>query len=222
MDQYEDLKKFKEKAQIKSMRFVDFTKQNREVNTGQWSIVHQLSHDDTPADQQPAPSPATSPGQHPFHSPAETAAINAFSQPLSQSLPPAQPNASRSEGGQPPEQHPLNHFIDSPPDDDAVTRPGLAHAIHHQPSPLMAQSLPLEKPAETISRHIPRHQGEATAHNQRENTPLQVTPARALAPQATKRAGGFSHLFTHHSQDLPELGKETPLLPLLKRIATCR
>ncbi|MCS3431372.1 cellulose biosynthesis protein BcsO [Klebsiella sp. BIGb0407] len=48
MDQYEDLQKFREKTRMKSIRFVDFTKQNKEVNHGQWSIVQQLASDNAP------------------------------------------------------------------------------------------------------------------------------------------------------------------------------
>lgn len=43
MGQYEDLLKFQEKTRMKSIQFVDFTKQNKQVNHGQWSIVHQLA-----------------------------------------------------------------------------------------------------------------------------------------------------------------------------------
>jgi len=48
MDQYEDLQKFREKTQMKSIRFVDFTKQNKEVNHGQWTIVQQLASNNAP------------------------------------------------------------------------------------------------------------------------------------------------------------------------------
>lgn len=48
MDQYEDLQKFIEKTQMKSIRFVDFTKQNKEVNHGQWTIVQQLAGNNAP------------------------------------------------------------------------------------------------------------------------------------------------------------------------------
>lgn len=48
MDQYEDLQKFREKTRMKSIRFVDFTKQNKEVNHGQWTIVQQLASNNAP------------------------------------------------------------------------------------------------------------------------------------------------------------------------------
>lgn len=48
MDQYEDLQKFREKTHMKSIRFVDFTKQNKEVNHGQWTIVQQLASNNAP------------------------------------------------------------------------------------------------------------------------------------------------------------------------------
>lgn len=71
MDQYEDLKNFTEKTQLKSLRFVDFTKQNREVNHGQWSIVSQLATKPQHLDE-----------PHLSVTPAEkgTAQLNAFQQ----------------------------------------------------------------------------------------------------------------------------------------------
>ena len=48
MDQYEDLQKFSEKTHMKSIKFIDFTKQNKEVNHGRSPIMQQLDNDSPP------------------------------------------------------------------------------------------------------------------------------------------------------------------------------
>lgn len=165
MNQYEDLKNFREKTQLKSLRFVDFTKQNREVSYKQWSIVNQMTDGGEEQTQPVFP-------QH-------------------QAMP-VEPDT----------------FL-TPPSQTVPAAPFSPVDTTQQPS--------VGKPASPLSRFT--------------SVLPEVTPSAAPATPSPRQspssetAGNFTHLFTHQPAAEPEsitLDKNTPLQPLLKRIALCR
>ncbi|MBS0849220.1 cellulose biosynthesis protein BcsO [Citrobacter sp. JGM124] len=215
MDQYEDLQKFNEKTHMKSIRFIDFTKQNKEVNHGHWSIMQQLAGGNAPATPAP-PSGLKLPIPDepvPFKAanPAHLTPLDMNQAPLT-TKPQAEKYASslvKEIGTQ------LNRSVSSQPEAQQAPQ-----------AEVQVQAQPQFQPQSGIQAQAQfQPQPGIQAQSQYQPQPgIQVQPQFQLQPGAQEPlSSNFSHLFATSSVDKPSVdGKDAPLQSLLKRIATCR
>ena len=229
MDQYEDLQKFQEKTHMKSIRFIDFTKQNKEVNHGQWSIVHQLAKGDIPMQGSASPT-LTSPIHHealaveavnPVNVASTTTGYQAATQAhslfndvgaqLNRSA--VLPQEAPPEPEQQPEVQALSP-LPSPPSMQAKFQP--QPRVQAQPTiqPQSSIQAQLQFQSQPAVQAQPQYQPQPAVQTQ-----PQYQPQPAVQEQSQTH---FSHLFSAPADELSAVGKDAPLQSLLKRIATCR
>ena len=213
MDQYEDLQKFREKTRMKSIRFVDFTKQNKEVNHGQWSIVQQLANNNAPLASQTSPdltsqtlnTPLTNKAPDPVHlSPLTTSAHSTAS--ATSLLKDVGMQLNRPEAFQTEIQSPSSLLLDTQAQPQYQPQPAVQTQPQYQPQPAV-QAQPQLQPQPVVETQ-PQYQPQPDI--------------QAQAQPATQSPTNFSHLFTAPVEDTPVAEKEASLQSLLKRIATCR
>ncbi|WPD74241.1 cellulose biosynthesis protein BcsO [Dickeya fangzhongdai] len=196
MKSYDDMQRFKDKAQIKDINFRDMSGQVLQSETVVWPIMKQLlrnqADDDTLSAAQPVsiaqPVPVS---QHVLSAPASPSSSSSRRVAPSFGL-----NADPSGGN----QHSLfNAIAASLPIAEAVSAP-------------LSQSAP--QPAALAMETV---QSEAARPH-----PLASAPAVSEANVASD-AGRFRQLFSHHRHDeIHSVSKTMLLKPLLEKIALCR
>lgn len=199
MKSYDDMQRFKDKAQIKDINFMDMSGQVLQSETVVWPIMKQLlrnqTGDDTLSGAQPVsiaqPVPVS---QHVLSAPASPRRVTPSSS--------LNVNADPSGGN----QHSLFNAI-------AASLPSAESAPAPQP---IAPPTPVSQPqpaAPTIETVPP-----ATVHPH----PLASAPAVSEASAASE-AGRFRQLFSrHHHDEIHSVSKTMLLKPLLEKIALCR
>ena len=212
MDRYEDMQRFREKTSMKSIRFVDFTKQNKEVNHGQWTIVQQLAGNNAPLVNNISSDPSSqilntsvaSKVPDPVYSAPLTTGVNSTASTMSL-LKDVDMQLNRPESFQTEVQSlsPIMADIQS----------------QLQPQPA-AQAQPQLQP-QPAAQAQPQFQPQPAAQAQPQFQPQPAAQAQYRPPAAESQAN-FSHLFAAPVGDTPVVEKEASLQSLLKRIATCR
>ena len=216
MKNYDDLQRFKEKTQTLDIAFKDMSGQSQEADQSQWALLRQLASDDESelgSGQRidlPQPQPisvdefAAPPAQA---EPAAVAATSRGSILESLSAPVAAPSAIGSSLFPPaPSAQPAQTGAPLAPKATLVERqattslfppakPAVAPAVKPAAAPLAAAPI---APAPTFA--------------------APVEPARPAASAPSR----FGALFRSRSAEPANLAKETPLKPLLEKIALCR
>jgi len=209
MKNYDDLQRFKEKTQTLDIDFKDMSGQAQSADHHQWAILRQLSTDDAPELGQgqridlPQPQPA---GPEAFAAPAMPAAPRAPAEHrtsvLSQTASaPASEAAPGSSGLFPPP---------SPQKRAPAAMPAAVHVERQHAGSLFPPPPPLPEPVVTRpAAPLP---------------PASAVPAAAAAPAPVTPSASarFSTLFRSRPVEPAVLSKETPLKPLLEKIALCR
>jgi len=195
MKSYDDMQRFKDKAQIKDINFMDMSGQVLQSETVVWPIMKQLlrnqTGDDTLSGAQPVsiaqPVPVS---QHVLSAPASPRRVTPSSS--------LNVNADPSGGN----QHSLfNAIAASLPSAESVSAPAPQPVSQPQPAALTIETVP---PA-TVRPH-----------------PLASAPAVSEASAASE-AGRFRQLFSrHHHDEIHSVSKTMLLKPLLEKIALCR
>ncbi|QWT42638.1 cellulose biosynthesis protein BcsO [Dickeya dadantii] len=205
MKSYDDMQRFKDKAQIKDINFRDMSGQVLQSETVVWPIMKQLlrnqTGDDTLSGAQPVsiaqPVPVS---QHVLSAPASPSSSPRRVTPSSS----LNVNADPSGGN----QHSLfNAIAASLPSAEAVSVPT------PQPiAPPASVSQPQPQPATLAMETVPPE----TAR------PLASAPA-VSETSAASEAGRFRPLFSrHHHDEIHSVSKTMSLKPLLEKIALCR
>ncbi len=205
MKNYDDLQRFKEKTQTLDIAFKDMSGQAQDADHSQWAIIRQLAADDEPelgSGQRvdlPQPQPIrgdefTAPDGPTLAAPP-VSAPGAEPAPLSTSLfPPAPPvRAAASVMPLAPKATHVERQATNSLFPPAPPKPAVV-------SPPAAVSAPA--PAEPVS------------------APVLTAPASKPAPSPSPSR--FGALFRSRPAEPAMLSKETPLKPLLEKIALCR
>ncbi|MFB1116792.1 cellulose biosynthesis protein BcsO [Dickeya dadantii] len=201
MKSYDDMQRFKDKAQIKDINFMDMSGQVLQSETVVWPIMKQLlrnqTGDDTLSGAQPVsiaqPVPVS---QHVLSAPASPRRVTPSSS--------LNVNADPSGGN----QHSLfNAIAASLPSAESVSAP--APQPIAPPTPV-SQPQPATPTIETVPPATVRPH------------PLASAPAVSEASAASE-AGRFRQLFSrHHHDEIHSVSKTMLLKPLLEKIALCR
>ncbi|MCA7000876.1 cellulose biosynthesis protein BcsO [Dickeya solani] len=203
MKSYDDMQRFKDKAQIKDINFKDMSGQVLQSETVVWPIMKQLlrnqTGDDTLSGAQPVsitqPVPVS---QHVLSAPESP------SSPSRRVMPSSGLNADPFGGN----QHSLfNAIAASLPPADTVSAP-----VPQPVAPPTPVSQP--QPAALTMETVP----PATAR------PHLLASAPAVSEaSAASEAGRFRQLFSrHHHDEIHSVSKTMLLKPLLEKIALCR
>ncbi|RNM09899.1 cellulose biosynthesis protein BcsO [Dickeya undicola] len=209
MKSYDDMQRFKDKAQIKDIDFRDMSGQVLQSETVVWPIMKQLlrnqAGDDTLFAAQPVsiaqPVPVS---QHALSAATSSSAVPRHAVPLSGVN--ANPSGSH--------QHSLfNAVAASLPTAEAAPVPMPQSAVLAPSSALTPPSAPTLQPANQTIDAVPPD--AVRSHSLRF--------AAASEADVASDAGRFRQLFSHHRHDEIHSGSKTMLLkPLLEKIALCR
>ncbi|MBP2195912.1 cellulose biosynthesis protein BcsO [Pantoea cypripedii] len=240
MKNYDDLQRFKEKTQTLDIAFKDMSGQTQEADQSQWAIIRQLAADeeqetlgggqriDLPQPQPirgnefsaPQPSPQVTPVASSVRgsildslaaTPVVTAApAVAEPQPASSLFPPETSRPAPSITPVAPkathvERQATTSLFPPPPAKpaEAPAAPAPVQAVAPEPAPWTAPAPVVSAPAAVAP------------------VPAFVSPA-APAPQPAAAPSRFGALFRSRPAAPANLSKDTPLKPLLEKIALCR
>ncbi len=216
MKNYDDLQRFKEKTQTLDIAFKDMSGQSQEADQSQWALLRQLATDDEPelgsgqridlpqpqpirGDEFTAP-PAPIQGAATLNTPAASSGRGSILDSLAAAAPAAPAAAGAS-----------SLFPPAPP---AKTTPFVAPKATHVERQASTSLFPPAKPAAAPAVQLVK--ADAPAVSAPANT---VAEAALQAPAAPSR---FGALFRSRPAEPANLAKETPLKPLLEKIALCR
>jgi len=231
MKNYDDLQRFKEKTQTLDIAFKDMSGQSQEADQSQWALLRQLATDDEPelgSGQRidlPQPQPIrgdefTAAPEHAQTTPIlNTPAANSGRGSILDSLAAAAPAAA-----------PASASTLFPPAQPTKTAPFVAPKATH----VERQASTLFPPAKPAA--APTAPAAPAEHLATAETPVAPAPAasapipaptEALRPSETQPPAAaapsrFGALFRSRPTEPANLAKETPLKPLLEKIALCR
>ena len=220
MKNYDDLQRFKEKTQTLDIAFKDMSGQSQEADQSQWALLRQLATDDEPelgSGQRidlPQPQPirgdefTAPPEQVPAAPMANTLAASSGRGSILDSLAAAAPTASA----------PASSSTLFPPAQPTKTAPFVAPKATHverQASTLFPPAKPAAAPAAPA---VQLAKAETPAAAIYAPPPASAEPVR----QTTAAPSRFGALFRSRPAEPANLAKETPLKPLLEKIALCR
>lgn len=213
MKSYDDLQRFKEKTQTNNIKFKDMSEQTIESGSTNWAIIKQLLNDNNN-------DSALERGQSIDLIQPQPIEQGEFSQPkpvhqVVKTFVTA-PSVSKQGGSL---YDSIAATLKSAP--DAAPAPAASHAPEPAVAPLLQQTaaqLAATTP-EATSASAP------TVFPLLQQTAAQLTPAPVHAESAEARAVRYRQLFNARHAPAPVtagITKETPLKPLLEKIALCR
>ncbi|QDX28478.1 cellulose biosynthesis protein BcsO [Dickeya poaceiphila] len=199
MNSYDDMQRFKDKAQIKDINFRDMSGQVLQSDTVVWPIIKQLLRNQAGEDSLSAAQPVSIAQPVP-------ASLDALSEPVVSPSHRVMPSAAVISGSSGDNRYSLfNAIAASPP------------PVQVAPVPVSVAQQVAPQREETISSETPRP--HPLAHTP---APAASTPVMSEAPLASE-AGRFRQLFSRHRHDETHSVSKTMLLkPLLEKIALCR
>ena len=252
MKNYDDLQRFKEKTKTLDIAFKDMSGQSQEADHSQWAIIRQLATDNEPelgsGQRIDLPQPQPIRGDE-FSAPAAPmqSAAAAISPAASSSrgsildslaaTAPAEPAPVTSPAGvsslfpPAPAAKPAPSVISQAPKATHVERqattslfpppppkPAAAPVATTAPAPIAAAPVvtPASAPISAAPAEAPRAAATFSAPASTFTAP--VEPARPAASAPSR----FGALFRSRATEPANLSKETPLKPLLEKIALCR
>lgn len=216
MKNYDDLQRFKEKTQTLDIAFKDMSGQSQEADQSQWALLRQLTTDQEPElgsgqrIDMPQPQPIrgdefSAPpelAQAAPASPARASILESLNAPAA-----TQPESGSSLFPPAPSAKPLSSATPLAPKATLVERQATTSLF------------PPAKPAAAPAAHPATVAAPAAAAPAPVATfAASVEPARPAAPAPSR----FSALFRSRPAEPANLSKETPLKPLLEKIALCR
>lgn len=216
MKNYDDLQRFKEKTQTLDIAFKDMSGQSQEADQSQWALLRQLTTEQEPElgsgqrIDMPQPQPIrgdefsapTEPAQAEPASPARASILDSLNAPAA-----VQPESGSSLFPPAPSAKPLSSATPLAPKATLVERQATT-SLFPPAKPAAApaaQPAAVAAPAPAASAPVPTFAAS-------------VEPARPAAPAPSR----FGALFRSRPAEPANLSKETPLKPLLEKIALCR
>lgn len=216
MKNYDDLQRFKEKTQTLDIAFKDMSGQSQEADQSQWALLRQLTTDQEPElgsgqrIDMPQPQPIRGdefsappePAQAVPASPARASLLDSLNAPAA-----AQPESGSSLFPPAPSAKLLSSATPLAPKATLVERQA-ATSLFPPAKPAAApaaQPAAVAAPAPAAPAPVPTFAAS-------------VEPARPAAPAPSR----FGALFRSRPAEPANLSKETPLKPLLEKIALCR
>lgn len=201
MKNYDDLQRFKEKTQTLDIAFKDMSGQAQDADHSQWAIIRQLAADD---------EPELGSGQRvdlPQPQPIRRDEFTAPDGPTLAAPPVSAPGA---------EPAPLNTslFPPAPPVRAAASVMPLAPKATHVERQATNSLFPPAPPKPAVVSPP----AAVSAPAEPVSAPVLTAPASKPAPSPSR----FGALFRSRPAEPAMLSKETPLKPLLEKIALCR
>ncbi|WP_312663187.1 cellulose biosynthesis protein BcsO [Pantoea sp. CTOTU49201] len=224
MKNYDDLQRFKEKTQTLDIAFKDMSGQSHEADQSQWALLRQLTTDQEPElgsgqrIDMPQPHPIRGdefsappePAQAAPASPPRGSILDSLNAPAA-----AQPETGSSLFPPAPSAKPVSSATPLAPKATLVERQATT-SLFPPAKPVAAPAAPIAQPAAVAAPApaAPAPIAPAPAHT----FAAAVEPARPAAPAPSR----FGALFRSRPAEPANLSKETPLKPLLEKIALCR
>ena len=219
MKNYDDLQRFKEKTQTLDIAFKDMSGQSQEADQSQWALLRQLTTEQEPelgsGQRIDMPQPQPIRGDE-FSAPPEPAQA-APATPARASIPDslnapaaAQPESGSSLFPPAPSVKPLSSATPLAPKATRVERQATTSLF----PPAKPAAAPAAQPAAVAAPAAPAPIAPVPAPT----LAAAVEPARPAAPAPSR----FGALFRSRPAEPANLSKETPLKPLLEKIALCR
>ncbi len=211
MKSYDDLQRFKEKTQTNNIKFKDMSEQTIESGSTNWAIIKQLLNDNNN-------DSALERGQSIDLIQPQPIEQGEFSQPkpvhqVVKTFVTA-PSVSKQGGSL---YDSIAATLKSAP--DAAPAPAASHAPQPAVAPLLQQT------AAQLASAAPEAASAPAVFPLLQQTAEQLTPAPAQSESAEVRAVRYRQLFNARHAPAPVtagITKETPLKPLLEKIALCR
>lgn len=211
MKSYDDLQRFKEKTQTNNIKFKDMSEQTLESGSTNWAIIKQLLNDNKN-------DSALERGQSIDLIQPQPIEQGEFSQPKSvhqvvKTFVTA-PSVSKQGGSL---YDSIAATLKSAP--DAAPTPAASHAPQPAVAPLLQQT------AAQLASAVPEAASAPAVFPLLQQTAEELTPAPAQSESAEVRAVRYRQLFNARHAPAPVtagMTKETPLKPLLEKIALCR
>ncbi|MEA5101820.1 cellulose biosynthesis protein BcsO [Pantoea sp. S18] len=224
MKNYDDLQRFKEKTQTLDIAFKDMSGQSHEADQSQWALLRQLTTDQEPElgsgqrIDMPQPHPIRGdefsappePTQAAPASPARGSILDSLNATAA-----AQPETGSSLFPPAPSAKPVSSATPLAPKATLVERQATT-SLFPPSKPVAAPAAPITQPA-AVAAPVPATPAPiapAPAHT----FAAAVEPPRPAAPAPSR----FGALFRSRPAEPANLSKETPLKPLLEKIALCR
>lgn len=222
MKNYDDLQRFKEKTQTLDIAFMDMSGQSHEADQSQWALLRQLTTDQEPElgsgqrIDMPQPHPIRGdefsappePAQAAPASPARGSILDSLNAPAA-----AQPETGSSLFPPAPSAKPVSSATPLAPKATLVERQATT-SLFPPAKPVAAPAAPIAQPAAVAAPAPATPAPIAPA----QTFAAAVEPARPAAPAPSR----FGALFRSRPAEPANLSKETPLKPLLEKIALCR
>ena len=219
MKNYDDLQRFKEKTQTLDIAFKDMSGQSQEADQSQWALLRQLTTEQEPElgsgqrIDMPQPQPIRGdefsappePAQAAPASPARASILDSLNPPAA-----AQPESGSSLFPPAPSVKPLSSATPLAPKATLVERQATT-SLFPPAKPAVA---PVAQPAAVAAPAAPAPIAPVPVPT----LAAAVEPARPAAPAPSR----FGALFRSRPAEPANLSKETPLKPLLEKIALCR
>lgn len=229
MKNYDDLQRFKEKTQTLDIAFKDMSGQSQEADQSQWALLRQLATEKEPelgsGQRIDLPQPQPIRGDE-FAAPSAPvqAAPNAISTPAAtsrgsilDSLGAAAPAAAEPEP-----TGTSSLFPPAPPSRPTAAPTPLAPKAtlveRQATTSLFPPAKPVAAPAAPVAQPVVVAAPAPVAPVPAAPAPIAVAPAQTFAAEPSR----FGALFRSRSAEPANLAKETPLKPLLEKIALCR
>lgn len=194
---------------MKSVRFIDFTKQNKEVDHGHWSIMHQLAESPSspaPTSGMKSPTPnkilPTGMAFTPLDMNTEPLITEHRSEMYASSL-------VNDVGAR------LNRSVSTPEGKPEVQTQSV---FSSQPA---VQALPQFRPQPAVQAQ-PQFRPQPAVTRQPQVNPQQKVQPQFQPVEQEPSQTNFSHLFATPVDKHTADAEDAPLQSLLKRIATCR
>ncbi|MBD9661850.1 MULTISPECIES: cellulose biosynthesis protein BcsO [Pantoea] len=219
MKNYDDLQRFKEKTQTLDIAFKDMSGQSQEADQSQWALLRQLTTEQEPElgsgqrIDMPQPQPIRGdefsappePAQAAPASPTRASILDSLNAPAA-----AQPESGSSLFPPAPSVKPLSSATPLAPKATLVERQATTSLF----PPAKPAAAPAAQPAAVAAPAAPAPIAPVPVPT----LAAAVEPARPAAPAPSR----FGALFRSRPAEPANLSKETPLKPLLEKIALCR
>lgn len=226
MKNYDDLQRFKEKTQTLDIAFKDMSGQSHEADQSQWALLRQLTTDQEPElgsgqrIDMPQPHPIRGdefsappePAQAAPDSPARGSILDSLNAPAA-----AQPETGSSLFPPAPSVKPVSSATPLAPKATLVERQATT-SLFPPAKPVAAPAAPIAQPAAAAAAAAAPAPAAPAPIAPVPTFAAAVEPARPAAPAPSR----FGALFRSRPAEPANLSKETPLKPLLEKIALCR
>ena len=241
MKNYDDLQRFKEKTQTLDIAFKDMSGQSQEADQSQWALLRQLATDDEPelgsGQRIDLPQPQPIRGDEFSAAPEHAQSTPIVNTPAASSGRGSILDSLAAAAAAPaPAAAPASASTLFPPAQPTKTAPFVAPKATHverQASTLFPPAKPAAAPTAPTAPAAPAAPAE---HLATAETPVAPAPAASAPipapteaqrpsetqPPAAAAPSRFGALFRSRPTEPANLAKETPLKPLLEKIALCR